>query len=103
MSAAATAPAILHLSLVTSGELTDADGRKLGRIEDLVVRLAEGEYPPIIGAVAKVAGRLVFVPAEQVREIEHGRITLARTRLDLQPSNGAKVSCCCVRTCSTGS
>jgi CBS domain-containing protein len=78
-------PAILHLSLVTSGELTDADGRKLGRIEDLVVRLTGEEYPPISGAVAKVAGRLVFVPAEQISEIEHGRITLAKARLDLQP------------------
>ena len=79
------APAILHLSLVTSGDLTDADGRKLGRIEDLVVRLTGEEYPPISGAVAKVAGRLVFVPAEQVGEIEHGRITLTQARLDLQP------------------
>jgi CBS domain-containing protein len=79
------APAILHLSLVASGKLTDADGRKLGRIEDLVVRLTGEEYPPISGAVAKVAGRLVFVPAERVAEIEHGRITLAEARLDLQP------------------
>jgi CBS domain-containing protein len=82
---AAPTPAILHLSLVTSGELTDADGRRLGRIEDLVVRLGEDAYPPISGAVAKVVGRLVFVPAEQIRELEHGRITLAETRLDLQP------------------
>jgi len=80
-----TAPTILHLSLVTSGQLTDADGRKLGRIEDLVVRLAGEEYPPISGAVAKVAGRLVFVPSEQIGEIAHGRITLAEARLDLQP------------------
>jgi CBS domain-containing protein len=78
-------PAILHLSLVTSGELTDADGRWLGRIEDLVVRLSGEGYPPISGAVAKVAGRLVFVPAEQIAEIEHGRIALAKARLDLQP------------------
>jgi len=81
----APAPAILHLSLVTSGELADAEGRKLGRVEDLVVRLGEGEDPPISGAVAKVAGRLVFVPAEQIAEIKHGRITLAKARLDLQP------------------
>ena len=77
--------AILHLSLVTSGVLTDADGRKLGRIEDLVVRFDEGEYPPISGAVAKVAGRLVFVPAKRIGLIEHGRITLTKARLDLQP------------------
>ena len=81
----ATAPTILHLSLVTSGELTDADGRKLGRIEDLVVRIGEDDYPPITGAVAKVAGRLVFVAAEQIGAIRHGRITLTKARLDLQP------------------
>jgi CBS domain-containing protein len=85
MTTAPPAPAILHLSLVTSGELTDAEGRKLGRLEDLVVRLGESEYPPISGAVAKFAGRLVFVPAEQIAEIEHGRVTLAKARLDLQP------------------
>jgi CBS domain-containing protein len=85
MTTTAPTPAILHLSLVTSGALSDADGRKLGRVEDLVVRLGEGDYPPISGAVAKVAGRLVFVPAEQIAEIEHGRITLAKARLDLQP------------------
>ena len=85
MSTATPTPSILHLSLVTSGELTDADGRKLGRIEDLVVRLGEDEYPPISGTVAKVAGRLVFVPAERIGEIVHGRITLTEARLDLQP------------------
>ena len=81
----ATAPTILHLSLITSGELTDSHGRKLGRTEDLVVRLGEDDYPPITGAVAKVAGRQVFVPAERIGDIEHGRITLTKARLDLQP------------------
>jgi CBS domain-containing protein len=81
----AKAPAILHLSLVTSGDLTDSDGHKLGRVEDLVIRLHEGEYPPISGAVAKIAGRLVFVPSERIGEIEHGRVTLTKARLDLQP------------------
>ena len=80
-----TTPAILHLSLVTSGELVDADGRKLGRVEDLLARLGDDEYPPISGAVAKVAGRDVYVPAERIGEIEHGRITLTKARLDLQP------------------
>ncbi len=78
-------PPILHLSLVVSGELTDASGRKLGRIDDLLIRLGEGEYPPISGAVAKVAGRDVYVPSGRIGEIEHGRITLTKARLDLQP------------------
>ncbi len=79
------APEILHLSLVVNGDLADADGRKLGRIEDLLVRLGDEEYPPVSGAVAKVARRNVYVPADRIGEIAHGRITLTKAQLDLQP------------------
>ena len=63
---AATAPFVLHLSQVVGGELRDAAGERLGRVDDLIVRLGEDEYPPVTGAVASVAGRQVFVPAEQI-------------------------------------
>lgn len=85
MTASAPLPTILHLSLVTSGDLSDMHGRKLGRVEDLVAGLREEGYPPITGAVAKVAGRLVFVPADRIGEIQHGRVTLTKAQLDLQP------------------
>jgi CBS domain-containing protein len=80
-----TSPAILHLSLVVGGDLVDVDGRRLGRVDDLLVRFGEDGYPPVSAAVARVAGRDVFVPAEQLAEIEHGRITVSDPRLDLQP------------------
>jgi CBS domain-containing protein len=80
-----TTPAILHLSLVIGGDLTDPHGRRLGRIDDLLVRLGDEEYPPVSGAVARVAGRAVFVPAERIAAIEHRRISLTRARLDLEP------------------
>ncbi len=80
-----TAPAILHLSLVVGGDLTDADGRRLGKIEDLLAHLGEDEYPPISGAVAKIAGRNVYIPTKRIGEIQNGRITLTKARLDLQP------------------
>ena len=80
-----TTPAILHLSLVVSGDLVDGDGRRLGKIEDLLAHLGNDEYPPVSGAVAKVAGRNVYIPAKRIGEIEHGRITLTKARLDLQP------------------
>ncbi len=81
---AAVAPLVLHLSLVVGGELRDAAGERLGRVDDLIVRLGEDEYPPVTGLVAQFAGRQVFVPAEQVAEIAPGRVTLAGERLDLQ-------------------
>jgi CBS domain-containing protein len=80
-----TVPAILHLSLIVGGDLVDVDGRRLGRVDDLLVRLGEDDYPPVSAAVARVAGRDVFVPAERLAEIEHGRVTVSNPRLDLQP------------------
>jgi CBS domain-containing protein len=75
---------VLHLSLVVGGELLDAAGEKLGRVDDQIVRLGEEDYPPVTGAVATVAGRQVFVAAEQIVEIGPGRVTLEADTLDLQ-------------------
>src|SRR5260370_40459930 len=78
-------PGVLRLALVVGGELVDPDGAKLGRVDDLIVRLGEDEYPPVTGLLATVAGRQVFVRADEVEEIDHGRVTLRGMRLDLQP------------------
>jgi CBS domain-containing protein len=78
-------PRILHLSLVVGGDLVDGGGGRLGEVDDLIVRLGEDEYPPVSGVLATVAGRQVFVPADQIAEVEHGRVTLRTIRLDLQP------------------
>lgn len=76
---------LLHVSLVVGGELVAQEGGRLGRVDDLIVRLGDDDYPPVTGVVATVAGRQVFVPAELIHEIEHGRVTLTGFRLDLQP------------------
>jgi CBS domain-containing protein len=78
-------PRILHLSLVTGGALVDRSGGRLGRVDDVIVRLGDDEYPPVSGLLASVAGRQVFVPADAIGEIEHGRTTLLAVHLDLQP------------------
>jgi CBS domain-containing protein len=77
--------AFLHLSLVVGGELSAEDGGKIGRVDDLIVRLGEDEYPPVTGLLATVAGRQVFVPAEAVTAIGQGRTTLRAALLDLRP------------------
>ena len=78
-------PRLLHLSMIVGSDLIDGTGRKLGRVDDLIVRLGDDEYPPVSGILASVAGRQVFVPAEAAAEIEHGRATLTVAQLDLQP------------------
>jgi CBS domain-containing protein len=80
-----TAVPVLHLSLVLKGALLDASGARLGRVDDLLVRLGADEYPPVSGLVATVAGREVFIPAEQIAEIENGRVRLGSPRLDVRP------------------
>ena len=75
---------MLHLSLVVGGALVGRAGGRLGRVDDLVVRLDAG-YPPLTGVTATVADREVFVTSDAVAELEHGRVTLATDRLDLRP------------------
>jgi CBS domain-containing protein len=81
---ATLAPAVLHLSLVVGGELRDPVGERLGRVDDLIVRLGDEDYPPVTGVVATVAGRPVFLAAEQVLEIAPGVVTLEADQLDIQ-------------------
>ena len=78
-------PRMLHLSLVTGSNLLDRSGAKVGRVDDLIVRLGEEEYPPVIGLLASVAGRQVFVRAEDVDDIVQGRVTLRSDQLSLRP------------------
>lgn len=77
--------ALLHLSLLLRGELTGRAGGRLGRVDDLVVRLGEEGYPPVTGVLGTVAGREVFVPGDSVSHMENGRVSLTTDRLDLRP------------------
>ncbi len=83
MSAAPAQPTVLHLSLIVGGVLRDRNGGRLGKVDDLLVRLGE-DYPPVTGVLARVAGRPVFVPSAEVGQIAHARVDLVSDRLDLQ-------------------
>jgi CBS domain-containing protein len=84
-SPAAAPPRVLHLSLIVHADLRDRSGGKVGTVDDLIVRLGEGGYPPVTGVLATVAGRQVFVPAEEIDDIDYERVTLRSARLDLEP------------------
>src|SRR5579862_2219255 len=84
MAAAESSVEVLHLSFVVGGALRDSAGERLGRIDDLIVRLEGEEYPPVSGVVADVAGRQVFVPITSISEIAAGRVSLREQRMDLQ-------------------
>ena len=75
---------VLHLSMVVGSALRDAGGERLGKVEDLIVRLGEPGYPPITGFLVSVAGRRSYLAAEQVAGMDVHGVTLRRARLDLE-------------------
>ena len=91
MTTAPSAPAphagevrTLHLSELIKRPVTARGGEPLGRISDVVVRLRGSELPLVIGGVASVGGRQVFVPLEQVSSFDGEVLQLTSARLDLR-------------------
>lgn len=76
--------AVLHLSSILGGALRDSDGARLGKVDDVIVRLEDG-YPPITGFLVTVAGRRSYLPAERVARVEPRTVTLSKAKLDLRP------------------
>jgi CBS domain-containing protein/sporulation protein YlmC with PRC-barrel domain len=74
----------LHLSELLKRPITDRGGESLGRLADVVVRLRGSELPLVIGGVANVGGREVFVPMEQVSSFDGEVLKLDSAKLDLR-------------------
>jgi CBS domain-containing protein len=64
--------------------LLDRAGDRLGRVEDLIVRLADGGYPPVTGLKARIGGRDLFVPVDRIASMEPGAVRLSGERLSLR-------------------
>jgi CBS domain-containing protein len=61
----------------------DSAGERLGRVEDVIVRLADGGYPPVTGLKARIGGRELFVPADRIASLEPGAVRLSGEKLSL--------------------
>jgi CBS domain-containing protein len=79
-------PEIAHVSALVGGLLLDSVGKRLGRVEDVVVRLDPGEGEDhVIGLTARIAGREMFVPCERIDQLGPESVTTSTTKLDLAP------------------
>ncbi len=79
-----TAKAVLHLSSLVGSPLLDSTGERLGRVEDLIVRLDAGDQlPPVTGLKARIGGREMFVPADRIARLEAGAARTSTTKLNL--------------------
>jgi CBS domain-containing protein len=63
--------------------LLDRTGERLGRVEDVIVRLADGGYPPVTGLKARIGGRELFVPVDKVATLQARAAQLAGQKLNL--------------------
>jgi len=66
-------------------KLVDSRGDRLGRVDDAIVRLAGGVYPPVTGLRARIGNRLLFVPITRLRTLAHDAVQLSGDKLNLTP------------------
>lgn len=83
MTATQAAVPVVHLSSVVKRPLVDAAGERIGRIEDLVVRLG-APHPPVVGAVVRLGGRDLFVPIRKIGGLGERRVEFTGNRVDLR-------------------
>jgi len=75
---------VVHLSALVGSPLLDSAGERLGRVEDLIVRLDAGdELPPVTGLKARIGGRELFVPADRIERLEPQAARTSTTKLNL--------------------
>jgi sporulation protein YlmC with PRC-barrel domain len=66
---------IMVTQLLRSPVLNPA-GAEVGRLQDLVVKLAEGGYPPVTGLKVRVGTQDVFVGTDLIDKLEPGAVRL---------------------------
>jgi len=75
---------IVHLSSVIKRPLVDQDGDRLGRVQDLIVRVGERAHPPVVGAVVSIGARDLFVPIRKIADLGGGQVKFDGKRVDLR-------------------
>jgi len=76
---------VIHFSQLLRRPVVARSGEAVGRVEDVIVRLAGADtYPVVTGLVVGVGGRRVYVSATQVEDFTGERITLSRNTVDLR-------------------
>jgi len=76
--------AVVHLSSVAGSPLLDSSGARLGRVQDVVVRLDGRDALPLVtGLKARIGGRELFVPADRIDRLGVATARTSTTKLNL--------------------
>lgn len=73
----------LWLTQLIRGRLVDRAGERLGRVDDVIVRLGDSGYPPVTGLVGHIAGRDLFVPRDRIGDMAPAVVHLTGETLNL--------------------
>src|SRR6202165_5645166 len=75
---------IMVTQLLRSPVLNPAGG-EVGRVEDFIVKLAEGGYPPVTGLKVRIGAQDVFVGKDLIAKLEPGAGRLHTPTLQKTP------------------
>src|SRR5919202_1414951 len=76
---------MLYLSQVLDRPIRDMEGERVATIKDVIVRLGEGEHPPVTGFVARFRRRDFFLSRWRIAEFNEQGARLNSDILDLKP------------------
>ncbi|MFL5758154.1 MAG: magnesium transporter MgtE N-terminal domain-containing protein [Thermomicrobiales bacterium] len=85
MPNSAPAATELYLSRVLGKPVSDAQGARLARIEDLVVRVDGDPNPPVSGLIARQGRRDFYVDWQRIAELSEAGARLSTFKVDLRP------------------
>ena len=71
----------LILTQLLNSPVLNPAGDELGRLEDLIVKLGEGGYPPVTGIKVRIGGSEVYVGMSDVEKLAPGEVRLASKTL----------------------
>src|SRR2546430_15577195 len=76
---------MLYLSQVLGRPILDLRGERVATLKDLIVRLGEGDHPPVAGSVARYRRRDFFLPRWRISHFGENGVRLNSDILDLRP------------------
>src|SRR6266705_6194207 len=76
---------MLYLSQVLGRPIIDLEGERVAALKDVIVRLGEGDHPPVAGFVARYRRRDFFLPRWRISDFGQNGVRLTSDILDLRP------------------
>jgi len=76
---------MLYLSQVLGRPILDLEGERVATLKDVIVRLGEGDHPPVAGFVARYRRRDFFLPRWRISHFGENGVRLNADILDLRP------------------